>query len=416
MRYNKELTAGKAIQKGPEPNEAVFPMIQHVGEACEPLVDIGAKVKVGQKIAEAKAFITAPIHSSISGIVTGIMEKPHPIGTAVKAIIIDNDWQNTPDESIKPYPALEQMTAEEIVEAVKEAGIVGLGGATFPTHVKLSPPKQNKIDTLILNGAECEPYLTSDHRVMLERAGDIIYGAKAMAKALNVSKIIIAIEDNKEDAIKKLTEEAQKGRLQMDVFILKTQYPQGSEKILVKTVLGRKLPPLGLPLDAGVVVHNVSTAAQVGKTLKTGLPLIDRVVTVGGEFKPIAGNYLVKLGTPMSYLLTELQNVKLRRPKPFKLVMGGPMMGLAQWTMEVPVIKGTTGILTLSPYNLKEWACIRCGRCIKACPMGLQPLFDADDSCIECGCCAYICPAKRQLVQRIKVAKAERRKEREANR
>ncbi|MFH1428624.1 MAG: electron transport complex subunit RsxC [Candidatus Margulisiibacteriota bacterium] len=417
MHYHKEQTKNMPIAPGPEPDQVVLPLSQHIGAVCEPLVEVGAEVKVGQKIAEAKAFISAPIHASVSGKVTAIIERPHPAGAAVKAIVIENDKQYTSDDSIKPYKPLDDLSPKEIVDIVKEAGLVGLGGATFPTYVKLLPPEGKKVDTVILNGAECEPFLSADHRVMLERTEDILYGAKAIAKALSVEKVYIAIEDNKPDAIRKMKETIDDPMF--SVVTLKTKYPQGAEKVLVKAVLNRKVPSIGIPLDVGVVVCNVGTAAQIGSTLKTGMPLVERVVTIAGHKAEKPGNYLVKLGTPIKLLFPNIkQDLEAankngqendQKQPPFKVVAGGPMMGVAQWTLDVPVIKGTSGVITLGAYFLEESACIRCGRCINACPFNLMPLFDADDSCMECGSCAYACPAKRHLVQRIKLAKLARR-------
>jgi Na+-translocating ferredoxin:NAD+ oxidoreductase subunit C len=429
MQYHKSQTENLAIVPGPEPEKVVLPLSQHLGAPGEPLVAVGDKVKLGQKLAAADAFVTAPIHASVSGTVTAITMQPHPVHGLGKAIIIENDKQDTVADNIQPYPALEQLSPAAIVSAIKEAGIVGLGGATFPTHVKLSPPPEKAVDTLILNGAECEPFLTADHRVMLEKSQDIIYGIRAMAKVLKVKNILIAIEDNKANAIREMeAATATIAGLGSKVVTLKTKYPQGAEKVLVQAILNRQVPGAGIPLDVGVVVSNVGTVAQIGQTLQTGRPLIERVVTVAGPRVAQPGNYLVRLGTlwklffsssPTRNNANHTKQVKDQPPPQnmvgddpaYKLIMGGPMMGLAQWTLDIPVIKGTAGIITLPSFTLEEGPCIRCGRCLDACPLDLKPLLDADDTCMECGNCAYVCPAKRQLVQRIKLAKLKRKQQ-----
>lgn len=413
MHYQKDLTKNLAITTGPECDQLIIPVSQHIGAPCEVIVAVGDQVMMGQKIAESKSFVSAPIHASVSGKVTAIAPYPHPIGKAVLSIVIENDKLYTPAENIKPAKPLAELSSAEIVDLIKDAGLVGLGGATFPTHVKLTPPKEKPVDTLILNGAECEPYLSADHRVMLEYTGDIIMGIRIMAKALAIKSVFIGIEDNKLDAInmlkKEITGQQLDGRigsvnhnLIIKVVSLKTKYPQGAEKILVKSILKRKVPAKGIPLDVGVVVSNVGTVAQIAQSFKTGMPLIERVVTVVGDGIDQPGNYLVKIGTPFKAFFSKPDAAA-------KVVMGGPMMGFAQWTLDVPVIKGTSGILSLPKSDEEEQPCIRCARCVQACPIGLMPLFDADDSCMECGCCAYVCPAKRHLVQRIKLGKLERK-------
>jgi len=426
MDYHKNITESSSIEVFPAPDEIVLPLSQHIGAPCKALVAKGDTVKVGQKIAEADAFISAPIHSSVSGVVTAISKRPCSGKTLVDSIIIENDKQDIVHEDIKPYKQLSELSSEEIINIIKESGLVGLGGATFPTYVKLIPPRDKTVDSIVINGAECEPFLSADHRVMLERAGDIILGAKAVAQALRVTNIYIGIEDNKLDAISTLEGAiVSEDKYRFKVIPLKTKYPQGAEKVLVKTILKRKVPPIGIPLDVGVVVINVSTAAQVAKTLNTGMPLIDRVVTVAGKGVERPGNYQVKLGTLFKHFFKKGEEKSKETVNDInskdnissnsisegikKVIMGGPMMGVAQWTLDVPVIKGTSGIISIAPLLEEEGPCIRCGRCIEACPFDLIPLNDADDSCMECGLCAYVCPAKRHLVQRIKLAKDKRK-------
>lgn len=408
MKYYKELTKDKAITIGPEAENLFLPLIQHIGTPCEPLVKIGDEVKVGQKIAQAEAFITAPIHAPVSGKVSGIDQKPHPNGNLVKTIILENDKKYLVDDSVVIPPDYLTLSSQEIIEIIKEAGIVGLGGATFPTHVKLSPPKGKTLDTLLINGAECEPFLTTDYRLMLENGSKVLQGAKIIAKALGITNIIIAIEDNKKLAIKQL-KSLLSSKDTINIKSIKTKYPQGAEKYLVRTVLNRKVPPLGIPLDVGVLVINVASATQIALTFETGLPLIERIVTISGTVPDLSdyyGNFKVRLGTPFKLFWGEKWEAQAETlEKTYKFVLGGPMMGLAQWSLDVPVIKGTSGLLALNPYQFEESACIRCARCVKVCPLGLMPLFDADDSCMECGCCAFVCPAKRQLVQRIRSIK-----------
>ncbi|HHV78340.1 MAG TPA: electron transport complex subunit RsxC [Firmicutes bacterium] len=420
---NKHLTEDKPIRKASEPARAIVLLSQHTGAPCEPLVKVGDYVKVGQKIGDSKAFVSASVHSPVSGKVASIEPWIHPaLGKKVPAVIIDSDGQSTLHESVTPKGSAESLSQEEIRAIIRESGLVGLGGACFPTAVKVSPPKGKTIDTFLLNGAECEPYLTADHRIMLERADLVVEGAKALMRAAGVRKGIICIEDNKADAVKAV-ERALRGVSGLEIAVLPTHYPQGAEKQLIKAVLGREVPPPpGLPLDVGVVVSNVGTAAALATTLRTGLPLISRIVTVTGQSVVEPSNLEVKIGTLFSSVIQDCGGLK---GEPGKLIMGGPMMGVAQYTMEAPVVKGTSGLLVMSPEEAREEEgtnCIRCGRCVEACPVNLMPLFirayteagkwdmveryDAFD-CIECGCCAYVCPAKIPLVQWIRLGKNE---------
>lgn len=419
--HNKKATEKQAIERANEPKVVVIPMQQHIGAPCEPVVQVGDEVKVGQKIGEAKGFVSVPVHSSVSGKVIAVEPRLYTGGMAVPCVVIESDMQNTVFEGITPKGGLENLTSEDIKNAIKEAGIVGMGGATFPTHVKLAPPPEKKVDTVILNGAECEPYLTADHRLMLENPEDVVFGLQALMKALGVKKGFIGIETNKPDAIEKVYEAA-KGLEGIEVVALKTKYPQGAEKQLIYACTGREVPSGGLPADAGVVVNNVGTAAAVAKAIKTGMPLIERIVTVTGAGVNNPKNLLVKIGTSFREVIEQCGGLK---GNVGKLIAGGPMMGITQFSLDVPVIKGTSGILVLSEEEARlpePSACIRCGKCVETCPINLMPVnisanalldrFEQAEAlhaldCIECGSCSFVCPAKRPLVDSIRVAKRE---------
>jgi len=335
------------------------------------------------------------------------------------AIVIESDGQNTIHESITPFPSLEKLDKRDIRRIVRSAGIVGLGGAAFPTHVKLEPPAEKHLEYAIINGSECEPYLTCDHRLMLEEPENIILGLKAIMTPTDAKKGIIAIEDNKPDAIK-VMQKAVQNEPNIKVVVVKTKYPQGGEKQLIKAVLNREVPSGGLPMDVGVVVNNVGTAAQIAKTLKTGLPLIDRVITVTGKGVKNPSNLRVKIGTSIQFAIDQCDGLE---GETGKVISGGPMMGLAQTSLDAPIIKGSSGILVLDKneiINLNDGPCIRCGKCVETCPIGLMPNFLGDagqngnwkkaetlhvKDCIECGCCSYICGSQRHLVHYIRLAK-----------
>jgi electron transport complex protein RnfC len=400
------------------PGLVYIPLQQHIGAACQPLVKPGDVVKLGQKIGEPGGFVGAPVHASVSGIVKDIRQVPHPSVGSGLAVVIENDGKDEPDDSITPGD-ISSMDADRIKELILEAGIVGMGGAAFPTHVKLSPPKEKPIDTVILNGAECEPYLTADHRLMLEAAEDVADGLKVIMKVLGVERAYIAIEDNKPDAVRIMTDTVKEVQ-GVDVTVLKTKYPQGAEKQLIYVVTGRQVPSGGLPMDVGVIVSNVGTSAAIARAIKTGMPLVERVVTVTGSGVAEPKNLMVRIGTSFMDVIQACGGFV---EEPAKVISGGPMMGIGQYTLDVPVIKGTSGILVLTREEAKipdVEPCIRCAKCVDACPMGLMPLMisayalkeDYDNSekfhamdCIECGCCSYSCPAKRPLVQSIRVAK-----------
>ncbi len=416
---NKDYTCYDKIVELEQPEFLVFPLSQHIGAPCEPLVKKGDRVYKGTKIADSAAFVSAPIHSSVSGTVTAIEPRPVPNGQMVNSIVIQNDFSDEEDPSVEPLD-YKSVKPDDIPGIVRDAGVVGMGGATFPTHVKLSPAPDKKIDTVIVNGAECEPYLTSDHRVMLETPEELITGLKIILYRFGITNGHIAIEENKADAIELLTEKCAGEGITVDT--LKKKYPQGGEKQLIYAVTKRKVPLGGLPADVGVVVVNVDTCTAIARRFMYGTPLIRRIVTlVGGAVtKPI--NYRVRIGTPVEYII-EKNGGFAEEPK--KVIMGGPMMGQAQFRLDVPIIKGSSAILCLTEKEAElpeEEPCFRCGRCVAHCPMGLMPLYisqfsrleDYDNcekynitACIECGCCSFECPAKRHLVQDIRRGKQE---------
>ncbi|MBR3396355.1 MAG: electron transport complex subunit RsxC [Lachnospiraceae bacterium] len=412
---HKEYSEGLALQKFPEPETLVIPLSQHAGAPANPIVAVGDEVKVGQKIGEAGGFISGNVHSSVSGTVIAIEPRKHPTNGEVLSVVIKSDGKDTPAETVKPAKALEELTPEEIVEIVQENGIVGMGGAGFPTSVKLKPAKP--VDTILLNGCECEPYLTADHRVLLEYPDDVIYGLKAVLKAVGAEKGIIAIEDNKPDAIELLTEKTA-GDENIEVVTVRTKYPQGAEKMLIKRVMNRKVPSGGLPADVGVVVSNVSTVKAISDAIRTGMPLVERVVTITGEKIKNPGNFIVKIGTSVKELIDYCGGFT---DDDVMIKAGGPMMGFVQSDLDIPIIKGSNGIIAIGTDETIEQPCIKCGRCADVCPMELSPLYfskfaDGENwmgmkeynvmDCIECRCCEYICSSKIPLVTKIKAGKA----------
>ncbi|OIO00529.1 electron transport complex subunit RsxC [Candidatus Desantisbacteria bacterium CG_4_10_14_0_8_um_filter_48_22] len=445
---SKHFTERKPIEDMPVPSLVVIPLQQHTGAPCEPLVKPGDEVKEGQKIGDSKSFVSAPLHSSISGKVSAIEPRPHPvIPKDVLSIVIEANSPQSTDHgqettASKPWTVdrgpstelLTQLTPQQIKEKIREAGVVGLGGAAFPTHVKLSPPPEKKIDTVILNGCECEPYLTNDHQLMLEKPAEILEGLKIILKVLGINRAFIAIESNKLDAIEKLrTTHDPQGRrtTNNDIHLapVKTKYPQGAEKQLIKAILNREVPGGGLPFDVGVIVQNVGTAFAIYEAVTSGKPLIERVVTVTGPGIKEPRNLRVRIGTPVSRVIEYCGGLIAGASSgpdfvgtfP-KIIMGGPMMGIAQYTLDVPVIKGTSGILVLNDVKEeKEGPCIKCGRCVDICPMYLMPNRIGDYAgidiferckelgimdCMECGACAFVCASRRPLVHLIKYAKS----------
>ena len=416
---NKKQTSAKKIETLAPPKELVFPLTQHIGVPCTPCVQKGDYVRVGQKIADSDAFISSPIHSSVSGTVKEFKMYPLSNGTMCESIVIENDFQDTVDESVQPID-YKSVAPEDIPGIVREAGIVGMGGAAFPTHVKLMPPEDKKIDTIIINCSECEPYLTSDYRVMMENPEEIVQGLLIVLYRFGIENGHIAIEDNKPEAIKKMKEACKNTPICVDT--LKTKYPQGGEKQLIYAVTKRKVPIGKLPADVGVIVINTETCAAIGRKFMYGIPLARRIITVVGTPYEKEVNYRVRIGTLVEHILSA--NGGFITP-PKKFIIGGPMMGVAQFRTDVPVIKATSAMLALTEeeaYIPEESACIRCGRCVAQCPMGLMPLYIYDfakrgdidscekysaDACIECGCCSFGCPAKKGLVQAIRVAKQD---------
>ena len=410
----KEPTEAKALVRFPEPKVAVFPLSMHLGAPATSCVSVGDYVKVGQKIGEASGFISAPIHSSISGTVIAIEDRPHATRGTCPSIVVENDFKGTLDESVKPNKPLEELTPAEIIDIVKNAGIVGMGGAGFPTYVKLNPGKP--IDAVLVNACECEPLLTADHRMLLEYADDIIFGLLAEMKTVAAPKGIIVIEENKPDAIALLREKTA-GIEGIEVLEVATQYPQGGEKMLIKRALGRSVPSGKLPADVGACVSNVSTVKAIADAIKTGMPLIERVTTVTGKYIPKPGNFIVKIGTSAADLVAACGGVSAEDAL---IKAGGPMMGFPQTTLDTPIMKGSNGIIAIDSDNAEPQECIKCGRCVDVCPMELKPLHyfklvGAQNwegcrdmnimDCMECRCCEYICSSKLPLVNMIKIGK-----------
>lgn len=398
------------------PEKIVIPMTQHIGAPCQVLVKKGDYVKVGQVIGNTEAYISAPVHSSVSGTVTAVDERIISGSKPVVCVEIKPDGLQELSEDIA-VPIVDSK--ESFVKAIRDSGLTGLGGAGFPAHVKLNPPKDTKIDTLIINAAECEPYITSDYRECMENTGDIIEGINHVLKWTGIPRALIGIEDNKPGAIKKLGE-AVKDYSHITVHSLKTRYPQGAEKTLIKTLTGREVPPGKLPHDVSCLVMNVASVAFIAEYLKTGMPLIKKRITVDGSAVKIPGNVYALIGTPVKDVFNFCGGFSA---EPKKLIMGGPMMGVALYSADLPVMKYTNALLALDEKEGSipgEYSCIRCGRCVKACPMNLLPfeidrlvkarLHDDLDNlnimdCMECGSCVYACPSKRLIVQSIRLGK-----------
>ncbi|SHF31778.1 electron transport complex protein RnfC [Mariniphaga anaerophila] len=418
-----KLSAGKSIEVLPLPASVFIPVAQHIGAPATPVVGRGDVVKVGQIIAKSSSFVSTNIHSSVSGKVKKVDFQADSSGYPKQGILIDVDG----DEWIEDIDRSEDLkkdfdlSGEEIVKKIQDAGIVGLGGATFPTHVKLVPPKGMKADILLINGVECEPYLTSDHRLMLEKTDEILVGIQLLMKALSVDKAVIGIENNKPDAIQRLTEKTKEYN-GVSVAPLKVKYPQGGEKQLIKAVTGREVPSGALPIAVGAVVSNVGTAFAVYEAIQKNKPLFERVVTVTGKALANPSNFRVRIGTATSALVDAAGGLP---EDSGKVISGGPMMGRAIASLDVPVTKGTSGILLMEKNESTREemnTCIRCSRCVSACPMGLEPfllmtlsekqIFDrAEDDkimdCIECGSCSYTCPANRPLLDYIRFGKGK---------
>jgi Na+-translocating ferredoxin:NAD+ oxidoreductase subunit C len=423
---HKELTQHLAIEEMPAPDQVFLPLSMHFGAPAQPIVKKKQEVQEGEVIATVEKGLGASIHSSVTGVVKSIETRPHPTMVRCDAIVIDRD----PSAPPKSYDVVdwEKLTREQLLAKVKEAGIVGLGGAGFPTHVKLSPPPTARIDTLVLNGAECEPYLTTDHRIMLECPEKIIQGVKIILRILGIRNCVIGIELNKPDAInamnKAVQQEPEDDDLAIHVQGLTVKYPQGSEKQLIFSLLKRAVPGGGLPFDVGVIVQNISTTLAIFEAVALNKPLYDKVVTFSGRALVRPANLKVKIGTALSDVAAYLGGTQ----DLVKIVTGGPMMGFAVSSIDIPVVKTTSGVLFLNSSETDlgdQGPCIHCGWCMDACPMGLSPkevgiyveagrghltekfgVFE----CFECGCCAYVCPAKRPLVQFARLAKIQVKK------
>ncbi len=418
----KYLSEKKSIERAKPPEMVVIPLSQHIGAPCKAVVKVGDEVKMGQMIGEAQGFVSVPVHSSVSGKVKAIGPFQHPLGDVQPAITVENDGRDDAVDPLEPFTDIANVEPKKLIERICELGVVGMGGAAFPTHVKLSPPKEKPIDTVILNGTECEPFLTADHRLMLEHPNRIIKGFEVVAHILDAHRAIIGIEGNKPDAIKVMRDSLD-GAGNIAIAELIVKYPQGGEKQLIQALTNREVPPPpGLPMDVGVVVQNVGTAAAIADAVFEGKPLIERVTTVTGSGVKEPKNLLVRVGTLASHLVKQCGGYN---GEIGKFILGGPMMGIAQSTDEVPACKGTSGVLVLTKDDTiirEPEPCIRCGRCVDACPIHLRPyhigalveqdrLDDAEKEsvldCIECGGCAYVCPASRWLVHLFKSAKAQ---------
>jgi len=413
-----KFTTAESIDVFAPPGLAIVPLSQHIGAPAEAVVKKGDHVKKGRMVGRATGFVSVPVHAPVAGMVKKIAPHPHPLGAELPAVFIENDGSDEWADGCHQMRSTDDLTPEEIRERIRDAGLAGMGGATFPTHVKLSPPEDYPIDTLILNGCECEPCLTADDRVMQETPERVAGGARLMMRVLDTSAAFVAVEDNKPEAIASMRA-ACADVVGLEVKTVSTKYPQGAEKQLIKALLDREVPTGGLPMHVGVVVQNVATAAAVFDAVAYGTPLIERVVTVTGNGVEHPGNFLVRLGTPVEALLDFVGLA----PSANKIVSGGPMMGIAQATAEAPVIKGTSGIVVFEDVAELVWtACIHCGRCVDGCPMGLQPsllsrliesgmIQEAAEAnladCMECGVCAYVCPSRRPIVQQVKFAKAQ---------
>ena len=417
---HKQHTANCPIEELAASQIMVYPLSQHIGAPCSPIVSVGERVLVCQKIADSDAFVSAPVHSSVSGTVKAIEPRLHPNGREVMSIVVENDFLYEYSPEIYERHDTDSLTKEEMLAIIREAGLVGLGGAAFPTHIKLNPSPDKNIDLLIINGAECEPYLTSDYRVMIETPILVFKGIEMIKKILGITKCVIGIENNKPRAISSMQEIA-KSYPGTEVAVLKTKYPQGSEKHLIKAITGREVPSGKLPADVGVVVNNIDSCTAVYNAIKFRKSVTSRIVTVSGSAIGRPCNLRVRTGTSFKDVLTyakcDFESVK-------KIIMGGPMMGMSQYSTDVPTIKATSAILAFTEIETKSKDtvnCVKCGDCVNKCPMNLVPALlntyaKANDfdmlnklnimDCIECGICTYTCQCRNTITQNIKIAKA----------
>ena len=416
----KAATNEKAIEKLAPPAEVVIPMSMHIGAPCKPIVAPGDHVTIGQRIGEPGGFVSAPIHASVSGTVKAVEPRPFSMGGKMMSVVIENDFQDTVCDTVKPVENPDSLTPEELVDIVKNAGIVGQGGATFPTHVKISSGL-GKVDYVIINAAECEPYITGDHRTMLERPDQVIKGATLLAKCFGVDKVYIGIEANKQNAADVLNAKIAELKAPVKVEVLHTRYPQGAEKQLCQAVSGRQVPSGKLPADAGCCIFNLNTTCAIYRAVYEGMPVVSKIVTVSGSGVIEPKNIECPIGTPIAKLFDACGGLK---DETYKLIMGGPMMGMAQYDTDVTVGKGTGAMLAFAGDEEKHEAnpqCIRGGKCVGVCPIRLEPIFmykylmkgDIDAwqnqlhgmDCIECGACTYTCPARLPLTHAFRLGK-----------
>jgi len=423
----KEATADRSIRRVPFADQMIIPLSQHLGAPAKAIVKPGQEVVRGEPIAEAGGFVSVPMHSPVSGVVRSIVKLvPTAAGPKTRAIIIETYAAATQQVLYDSAIDVDELTPEKLVQAVQATGMVGLGGAAFPSHVKLLPPKGMNVETVIINGCECEPYLTCDHRVMLEYTEQLIAGTQMVMNAVSAKRAIIGVEDNKPDAHAMINSKIPEGS-NISCVLVETKYPQGAEKMLIKSLLNKEVPSGGLPAEIGVAVYNVGTVAQLGDLIPESRGLIERVVTVSGFGVNKPGNYLVPIGTPLRFLLEQVG----LKDETSEVIMGGPMMGMTTASLDIAITKGVSGIVVLTPEqtdrdDLKVYPCIKCGSCLTACPIHLNPSMLGQlatvrdyetmeteyhlNDCFECGCCSYVCPSNIPLTQYFRIAKAINRK------
>ena len=424
---HKQLTAGTPVRRLPFPSLLIMPLSQHIGAPARAVVKKGEEVVRGQPVATASGDVSVPVHAPATGRIKGIEPVTTARGVKENAILLEVFEASTQEVLWQTPQRPEEMGRAQLLQAIQDAGLVGLGGAAFPSHIKLRIPEDKVVDTLVINGCECEPYLSCDHRTMLEYPRDLIRGIGYAMQASGTSKAIIGVEDNKMDAVQVLLEHLQ-GHEHISVQAVETKYPQGSEKMLIQSLLNRKVPAGGIPADIGVVVNNVGTMAALGRLLPKGQGLIERIITVTGPGVKRPGNYLVPIGTPIGFILEHVGY----QGGVNEFILGGPMMGPAVSSLDTPVTKGTSGLLVLNEPGIREetrkiWPCIKCARCVSACPMHLNPAQLGQlaaaarygemaesynlNHCFECGCCSYVCPSNIPLVQYFRIAKAINREQ-----